>query len=204
MKHTKSLQFHPRPNAALVRAVSPTRRWGPPAAEQTAPLSSTSLFVMEDELPPAVVVDHPDITRPGGGATVRAAAAASVAPVGGRRGSGNSDSNNVRVTFVRHPDIPDIREDEELASLPPRRPLRKVSMQHNSPASFLNGSRAAAAGRDDLYLVAPEPLEPEYSSLSSYGAEASGAFRAKRDRSLSLPAVHGNFRLLRSAESEYR
>jgi hypothetical protein len=161
---------------------------------------------MEDELPPAVVVDHPDITRPGGGATVRAAAAASVIPVGGRRGSGNSDNNNVRVTFVRHPDIPDIREDEELASVPPRRPLRKVSMQHNSPVSFLNGSRAAAAaaGRDDLYLVAPEPLEPEYSSLSSYGAEASGAFRTKRDRSLSLPAVHGNFRLLRSAESEYR
>ena len=145
---------------------------------------------MEDDLPPpppALVLDHPDITRSGG--LVRTA----VVP-GGRRGSGNSD--NVRVTFVRHPDIPDISEEEELASVPPRRPRRKVSIQHNNPVSFPNGGRAAA-GRDDLYLVAPEPLEPEYSA-------AAGAFRAKRDRSLSLPAVHGNFRLLRSAESHFR
>lgn len=202
MKQTKSLQFHQRyaGGGVAVHATSSVGRGLPPPAEPPP----SSLFVMEDDIPPTVVVNHPEIPRKaGGGGGVRVVNPSGSS--GGRRGSGNPE--NVRVSFVRHPDIPDIREDEELAALPPRRTTttrRKVSIQQNSPVTFANGIRsttaAAAAAADDLYLVAPEPLELEY----AYGDSNGRLGRGRRDRSLSLPAVHGNFRLLRSAQSLYR
>ena len=93
----------------------------------------------------------------------------------GRKDSGVSDSS--RVTWVRHPEIPSIAEEEVL--------------------SFKAISRPSNRSLEELYdvvpgyleIVAPEPSTPPTSSF----------FCQKRDRSLSLPAVHGNFRLLRPA-----
>ena len=204
MKHTQYLQFSRQPApAGLVRSDSPIagrRRQSPLAAETATPtLPPSSLFVMEDELPSSVVVNHPDMARNGSSSSIRNGGGG-----GSRRNSGSTD-NVPRVSFVRHPDIPEVREDEETTAglaepfpqqrrRPPSR--RKVSIQLNNNSTAVYTSDST----EDLYLVAPEPLEPEF-SVNGGGYRLGGG---RRDRSLSLPAVHGNFRLLRSAQSVAR
>jgi hypothetical protein len=77
-----------------------------------------------------------------------------------------------------------------------------IQLANNSTAFYAasNNDNEAAATTEDLYLVAPEPLEPEYLSVNGGG----GGYGSRRDRSLSLPSVHGNFRLLRSAQFAHR
>ena len=89
----------------------------------------------------------------------------------------SSRGENSRFPRVHHPEIPSIREGEEL----------------NFEASSRPGVMFKDRSLEDLYDIAPGYLELE--APEEYPEAICG--HKKMDRSLSLPAVHGNFRLLR-------
>jgi len=203
MKHTQRLQFN-KPSTLSASTANGGDSGGGGQNRQSdtlLPGAAASFFVMEDDLPSSVVVNHPDMVRPGG--SVTGGSSLRFGGSGRRNSGGSSDSASPRVvTFVRHPDIQEIREDGEEMTPVAMEPLsqrRRSQMPRRNVSIQLNNNvidEEYAAGDDDggLYLVAPDPLELEYGSNG-------GGYRygSRRDRSLSLPAVHGNFRLLRSA-----
>ena len=115
------------------------------------------------------------------------------------RRSSRGEAGSRRIPRALHPEIPSITEGEELSMqaipIPRSQPMStsgKVGhLQHN------NHQKDEDRSLDELYDIAPGYLELEAPE------ELADSCPKRTDRSLSLPAVHGNFRLLRRINQRY-